>query len=141
MFLRIYVCETNTPGYYYVGTTLRLPHHREREHRLGHGSRFTSKHGFRRFVFMELIEPGTGVNLEDDLTLALMARFGWGAVRGGNFVALHEHTLRRWLPAAFRDLGPRDVLPLHLRPVSKFPAELRRLLNRFEVVRGLEHTD
>ena len=138
-YIRIYVCELNRPNFYYVGTTTREAHHREREHRLGHGCQWTRRHGFKRMMFSQLVVPGTGSRLEDDLTIALMSRFGWGAVRGGNLTATDENALRRYLPDALKNLAPTDVLPLHLRPVSQFPAELGALVNRFEVVRGLEY--
>ena len=141
MYPRIYVCELQTPGYYYVGTTLREAHHREREHAEGWGSQFTTKHGFKRMLFAELVRPGTSSRLEDDLTLALMCRYGWGACRGGDRTAQKEAVLRRYLPSCLRSLGPRDVLPLHRRPVSKLPAELRALVDRFEVFCGLEDSD
>ena len=138
-YIRIYVCELDRPDFFYVGTTTREAHHREREHRLGHGCQWTRRHGFKRMMFSQLVVPGTGSRLEDDLTIALMSRFGWGAVRGGNLTATDENALRRYLPDALKNLAPTDVLPLHLRPVSQFPAELGALVNRFEVVRGLEH--
>ena len=138
MYPRVYVCELKTPDHFYVGTTLRLPHHREREHAEGNGAKFTTKHGFKRMLFAQLVEPGTSARLEDDLTLALMYRYGWGACRGGDRTAQKESVLRQYLPECLRTLGPRDVLPLHLRPVSQFPAELGALVNRFEVFRGLE---
>ena len=136
---RIYVCSLQTPGYYYVGCTLREAHHREREHAEGRGSLWTTKHGFKRMVFSQLVRTGTGCRLEDDLTLALMYRYGWGAVRGGNFVARNNALMYRWLPPLLQALAPTDVLPLHLRPVSKLPAELRALVDRFEVLCGFEH--
>ena len=138
-YIRIYVCELNRPNYFYVGTTTREPHHREREHREGDGCKWTRLHGFKRMMFSQLVEPGTGSRLEDDLTIALMSRFGWGAVRGGNLVATNEHTLHQFLPDVLKNLAPTDVLPLHLRPVSQLPAELDALVDRFEVVRGLEN--
>ena len=138
---RVYVCELKTPDHFYVGTTLREPHHRALEHAEGNGSKFTSKHGFKRMLFAQLVEPGTASRLEDDLTLALMYRYGWGACRGGDRTAQKEHVLRRFLPKALQTLGPRDVLPLHLRPVSELPAELGALINRFEVVCGLENAN
>lgn len=135
---RVYVCELKTPDHFYVGTTLREPHHRQREHAEGWGAKFTSKHGFKRMLFAQLVEPGTSARLEDDLTLALMYRYGWGACRGGDRTAQKESVLREYLPPCLQTLGPRDVLPLHRRPVSQLPAELRTLVDRFEVLCGLE---
>ena len=142
MYPRVYGCELKTPDHFYVGTTLRLPHHREREHAEGNGAKFTTKHGFKRMLFAQLVEPGTSARLEDDLTVALMCRYGWGACRGGDRTAQMESVLQRWyLPECLKLLGPRDVLPLHLRPVSELPAELGALVNRFEMFCGLEDTD
>ena len=141
MYPRVYVCELQTPDHFYVGTTLREPHYREREHAEGHGSKFTRLHGFKRMMFAQLVQPGTSGRLEDDLTVALMCRFGWGACRGGDRTAQNESMLRNYLPACLKPLGPRDVLPLHLRPVSELPAQLLALVNRFEVFRGLEHAN
>ena len=138
---RIYVCELCTPNHFYIGCTMRLPHFRENEHREGWGSQFTRKHGFKRMLFSQLVKPGTARLLEDDLTVALMARFGWGACRGGNFVAQKEHVLRRWLPPCLKHLAPTDVLPLHERPVSKLPAQLGALVDRFEMLSGFENAN
>ena len=44
-YFRVYVAECETPGYFYVGSTVRLPHEREQEHREGWGSHWTSRHG------------------------------------------------------------------------------------------------
>jgi predicted GIY-YIG superfamily endonuclease len=141
MYPRVYVCELRTPEHFYVGTTLREPWHREREHAEGWGAKFTTKHGFKSMLFAEIVQPGTASRLEDDLTVALMCRYGWGACRGGERTAQKESVLRRYLPPCLQCLGPRDVLPLHLRPVSKLPAELRALVNRFEVLCGLEDSN
>ena len=139
MYPRVYVCELKTPDHFYVGTTLRLPHHREREHAEGWGSMFTTKHGFKSMLFAKLVQPGTASRLEDDLTVELMCRHGWGSVRGGDRTATCETMLKRYLPACLKELPPTHVLPLHLRPVSKLPAELRALVDRFEVLCGFEH--
>ena len=138
---RVYVCSLQTPNHFYVGTTLRVPWYRNQEHAAGHGSKFTAKHGFKKMLIMELVPTGTSGTLEDELTIELMCRYGWGAVRGGDRTAQKESTLRRFLPNVLKSLGPRDVLPLHLRPVSKFPAQLSALINRFEVVCGLENAN
>ena len=49
---RIYVCSLQTPGYYYVGCTMREAHHREREHAEGGGSRFSTRHKFKQMMFI-----------------------------------------------------------------------------------------
>ena len=135
---RVYVCELETPDHFYVGTTLREPWHREREHAEGWGAKFTSKHGFKRMLFMP---QRACKQLEDALTVWLQCRYGWRFVRGGDRTATSEKKLRRWLHPCFKGLLPTDVLPLHSRPVGEFPSELRRLVNAFEVVCGFEDSD
>ena len=138
LYTRVYVVECKTEGYFYVGSTVRLPYLREAEHRAGYGSRWTAKHGFKRFVLTELVPPEACALLEDALTVWLQCRLGWRFVRGGNRVATSEKTLRRWLHPCNQLLGPTDVLPLHSRPMGKFVPELRRLIDAFEMVCGLE---
>ena len=140
-FARVYVVECETPGYFYVGATSRLPYVRTMEHREGYGSQWTSRHGFKRMVLMQLVPPDAGKTLEDELTVWLQCRYGWRFVRGGNRTATSEKKLRRWLHPCNASLLPTDVLPLHARPVSKFPAERRRLIDAFEMVCGFENPD
>ena len=137
---RVYVIECRTPDHFYVGTTLREMFVRQREHEAGYGSRWTHRHGVKRVMFDQIVPTGTSGTLENDLTKHLMSVFGWGRVRGGDYVFVRCQS-RDWLPLAFRSLGARDVLPLHLRPVSELPAELATLLNRFEVFCGLENAN
>ena len=141
---RVYVIECRTRSrtgpYLYVGTTLRIMEDRLTEHQDGWGSRWTTRHGCKRLVCAHLVPTGTSGTMENELTRYLMAEFGWGNVRGGDYVFV-ECKSRLWLPPEFRELGPGDVLPLHLRPMSKFPAELLRLVNAFEVGRGLENAN
>ena len=143
MFYRVYVVECETPGYFYVGSTSRLPYVREHEHkeRAGHGAQWTQLHGFKRMVFMKRVPQEACKELEDSLTVWLQCRYGYRFVRGGDRTATSEKTLARWLHPCHASLSPTDVLPLHARPVGKFPAELRRLVDAFEVVCGLEHPD
>ena len=140
-YLRVYVVKCKTPGYYYVGSTTRLPYMREAEHREGWGSNWTKKHGFEKMLFMLVVPQALCKQLEDDLTVWLQCRYGWRFVRGGDRTATCEKTLKKWMHPSLKSLGPTDVLPLHSRPVSKFPAELRRLVNAFEMVCGLENPD
>ena len=133
---RVYVLECRTPDHFYVGTTLREMSVRQREHEAGYGSRWTHRHGVKRVMFDQIVPTGTSGTLENDLTKHLMSVFGWGRVRGGDYVFVRCQN-RDWLPLA----GPRDVLPLHLRPVSKFAPELRGLVNAFELSRCLHDSD
>ena len=137
-FTRVYALKCKTPGYFYVGSTTRLPYVREAEHREGWGCDWTKKHGFDEMVLMMIVPRPICAALEDDLTVWLQCRYGYRFVRGGNRTATCEKKLQRWLHPSMRDLLPTDVLPLHARPVSQFPAELRRLIDRFEMVCGLE---
>ncbi len=139
-YCRVYVVECKTPGYFYVGSTTRLPYLREDEHREG-GSHWTSKHGYKRTVFMLVVPQPCCAELEDALTVWLQCRYGWRFVRGGNRTATCEKKLLKWMHPCLKSLGPTDVLPLHARPMGKFPTELRRLIDAFEVVCGLEDPD
>ena len=141
VYTRVYVIECQTPGYFYVGSTTRLPHAREVEHRDGYGSHWTSRHGFKRVIFMKLVPQPICKNLEDDLTVWLQCRLGWRFVRGGDRTATCEKKLKKWMHPCLKSARPTDVLPLHRRPMGKFPSELRRLINAFEVVCGFENPD
>lgn len=141
VYTRVYVIQCKKPGYFYVGSTSRLPYLRVAEHREGWGAKWTTKHGFKRLVLMLIVPQSLCTKLEDDLTVWLQCRYGWRFVRGGNRTATCEKKMQRWLHPCFEGLLPTDVLPLHARPVGKFPAELRRLVNAFEMVCGFEDTD
>jgi predicted GIY-YIG superfamily endonuclease len=140
-YFRVYVVQCTTPGYFYVGSTVRLPYLREMEHREGWGSQWTTKHGFEKMLFMKLVPPLACEELEDALTVWLQARYGYRFVRGGKRTATREKKLQKWLHPCMKNLLPTDVLPLHARPMGKFPSELRRLVNAFEVVCGFENPD
>ncbi len=138
---RVYVAQCVTPGYFYVGSTTRVPGAREREHESGGGCQWTSRHGYVKMLLMEVVPHVAADRLEDALTIWLQCRYGYRFVRGGKRIATSEKTLRKWLHPCQKDLLPTDVLPLHLRPVGEFPAELRRLVDRFEMVCGLENAN
>jgi hypothetical protein len=140
-FFRVYVIECKTPGHFYVGATSRLPYIREREHKEKWGSKWTTLHGFKRTVFTRIVPQICCAELENMLTVHLQGRYGYRFVRGGNYTATCEKQLKRWLHPTFKLLGPTDVLPLHSRPMGKFPSELRRLVDAFEMVCGLEDSD
>ena len=141
VFTRVYVVECKTPGYFYVGSTTRVPHYRIEEHESGNGCQWTKKHGYQRMVLMMVVPQALCQRLEDDLTVWLQCRYGWRFVRGGNRTATSEKKMRRWLHPGNRLLRPTDVLPLHARPMGEFPSELRRLVDAFEMVCGLEDAD
>ena len=141
VYSRVYVVQCKTPGYFYVGSTTRLPCMRTAEHQEGWGCQWTKLHGFKRMVLMMLVPNHMCKTLEDELTIWLQCRYGWRFVRGGDRTATKESKLLRWLPECLVNHLPTDVLPLHLRPVSQFGSELRRLVDAFEVVCGFENPD
>ena len=133
---RLYVAQCETPEHFYVGTTLRIPYMRDREHReRTFGAKWTRQHGYKGMLTCDLVDPAHAIHLEDDMTKYLMSVYGPNAVRGGNF--LHEN----WLPREFRYGSPADVLKLRTGTVSKFRSELRSLIDRFSAVCGLENPD
>jgi len=68
VYARVYVVECKTPGYFYVGSTLRLPYLRTNEHRAGEGCQWTMRHGFKRMVLMMLVPNAIMCKkLEDEL--------------------------------------------------------------------------
>ena len=68
---RVYVVQCKTPGYFYVGSTTRLPYMREAEHRNGWGAHWTTRHGFKRMLFMLLVPQRACKQLEDALTVGV----------------------------------------------------------------------
>ena len=124
---RVYVIQCENKKFY-VGSTLRLMYDRWLEHRDGYGSRWTAHHAAKRVVCCTLVPEGTSGRLEDELTRYLMAKYGWGQVRGGRWVFVQCKS-KLWLPMEFRDLGPGDVLPLHVGAVRHFSPELLRLID------------
>ena len=67
IYTRVYVVQCKTPGYFYVGSTSRLPYLREQEHKDGWGSKWTEKHGFERMVLMMIVPQPLCKQLEDAL--------------------------------------------------------------------------
>ena len=142
---RLYVVRCCTPDHFYVGLSSReifdLPDGvaygaRLQEHASGSGARFTTKHGYDSCVLHAVVPIAHASTLEDDMTRYLMARYGWQAVRGGRYVRVRDDHETYWLPPAFRTGSFRDILKLRTGTVSKFPAELRGLVDRFCAVCG-----
>ena len=133
MYVRIYVIECKSRNYYYVGTTVREMWvgggQREKEHQEGWGSKFTTKHGFCRTMFVTLVSPGQASTLENDLTRWLMHKYGWKNASGGDYTNQRKDRLadRRWMPPEFRE-DPENPGPM---PPPKFPTELNRLQTLF----------
>jgi len=145
MIDRLYVLELNKPDHFYVGISSReifdLPDgtaHGARlaEHENGTGSRFSRKHGFKKCVLHAVVPKHQSNTLEDDMTKYLMARYGWQQVRGGRYVRTRDDDETYWLPQPFREGSFRDILELCSGTVSEFPAQFRRLVDRFCAVCG-----
>ena len=119
--------HVHTNAHTRVGTDTHK-HMREREHKEGCGSAWTKKHGFERMVLMMIVPQPLCKQLD---------RY----VRGGDRTATCEKKLQKWMHPSLKGLLPTDVLPLHSRPMGKFPTELRRLIDAFEIVCGLEDPD
>ena len=138
---RVYVLELKRARgsrNFYVGTTLREMHTRYAEHEQGYGSRWTHWHPVRRCVCWMRVPVGTSATIENEVTRYLMAKFGWGNVRGGDWVFVRCKS-RNWLPKELRLLGPTDVLELHRRRVSHFLPESRRIIEFLDVACGLQN--
>ena len=141
---RLYVVQCCTPDHFYVGLSSReifdldgTAHGaRLREHASGSGARFTTKHGYGSCGFHAVVPNAHASTREDDMTRYLMARYGWQNVRGGRYVRVRDDWETYWLPPAFRTGSFRDILKLRTGTVSKFPAELRGLVDRFCAVCG-----
>ena len=140
-YCRLYVAKCKSPEKYYVGTTSRLPYERYEEHASGKGSRWTKRHGFEGFLICEEIEPSHGNALESDMTKYMMAMHGWANVRGGAHTYANDDHEDWWLPLEFRTASAADILKLRSGTVSKFPAELRRLVDCYLRVGRLEHAN
>ena len=145
MIDRLYVLALNKPDHFYVGISSReifdLPDGtaygaRLLEHAQGNGSRFSKKHGFKKCILHAEVAGHAASTLEDDMTKYLMARYGWQQVRGGQYVRCIDDDETYWLPTAFRENSFRDILELRAGGMSQFPAELRRLVDRFCAVCG-----
>ena len=134
--VRLYVLRCQTPNHFYCGTTTRIIYDRLADHEEGRGSRFTTKHGYKDCVFSQIVDTAKSSTLEDDVTKYLMSRYGWANCRGGNFVRVRDDMETFWLPLEFRNGSFRDILKLRSGTVSKFPTELRGLVDRFCTVCG-----
>ena len=153
MIDRLYVLALNKPEHFYVGISSReifdLPDGtaygaRLLEHAQGNGSRFSKKHGFKKCILHAEVAGHAASTLEDDMTKYLMARYGWQQVRGGRYVRCIDDDKTYWLPREIQEAMTcqkgktsfRDILELRAGGMSQFPAELRRLVDRFCAVCG-----
>ena len=140
IWTKVYVVECTSPRHFYAGSTYRELYERIKEHAEGYGCHWTRRHGYRRLVLCLDVPNGTCSALEDELTEWLMHQYGVRNVRGGNYVNCRADCYANdwWLPKSLRSsLG--NVPSLHYRPVSKFPLQLERLINAFEVFRSLQY--
>jgi predicted GIY-YIG superfamily endonuclease len=72
---------------WYVGTTRGPVRHRVDAHQRGAGSSWTRKHRVLGVAEQTPVDPATAGFTEDAKVLAMMARFGIEAVRGGTYSA------------------------------------------------------
>lgn len=82
---KVYVAETNTPGYFYVGKSTN-PDERIRQHNQGTGSEFCRAHGgvARRIQRLTPETDNACIDEQQEL-LAQMLRHGFNNVRGWEF--------------------------------------------------------
>jgi hypothetical protein len=88
------------------------------------------------------VPAGACSALENELTEWLMHQYGIENVRGGDYVNCRPdcYSSDWWLPKSLKSsLG--NVPSLHYRPVSKFPLQLGRLIDAFQMFRRLKNTD
>ena len=96
----LYVLRLVPPQHFYVGTTLQIFKDRLKEHRDGHGSIWSARHGFHSVVEHYEVPVREASRLEDEKTIELMRAHGWQGVRGGNFTCCQGGTW--WLPVEFQ---------------------------------------
>ena len=124
-----------------------MPDQRDEAHRnaKGHGAKWCKKHGYLGMRLCMRVQPDHAADLESDLTKWLMSMFGWRRVRGGEHTKTNPAEGEKWwLPTEFRNskkgsLSFRNVLKLRLGTVSKFPSELRGLVDSFFASSGPKH--
>ena len=143
MIVRIYVIRCAQSGYWYVGQTTRLPWERLAEHKMGKGSMWTRKHGTDCMVFSAIVPNEQADTLESQLCAVLMARYGWGTVRGGSHMYSRPGCNREkfWLPKAFRTASFADILKLRGSRVTHLGPQLCRLVDLFSRFCDAEHAN
>jgi predicted GIY-YIG superfamily endonuclease len=143
--VRIYVIRCNTPGFWYVGQTTRLPWERLAEHEASGGSIWTSRHGTDCMIFSAIVPAAEADTLESQLTMVLMARYGWAQVRGGDHMysrqGRYASQQKFWLPRIFRDASFADILKLRSGSVTHLGPQLSRLVNLFGRFRNSKHAN
>ena len=84
----LYVIRCRTPRHFYVGTTLRNKHTRFQEHIDGYGSRWTSRHGYRRIDRAFTVPVSQASQLENEVWMHYARIYGPENVRGGDVTIL-----------------------------------------------------
>ena len=101
-YCTLYVLRLLPPAHFYVGTTLRPFGKRLGEHKKGHGSKWSTRHGFHSVVEHYEVPVREASRLEDEKTIELMRAHGWQGIRGGNFTYAQDDDETWWLPDEFR---------------------------------------
>ena len=141
-YTRIYVAQLGSHSvkhaYWYIGRTDCLPAQRHDAH-MGnrYGADWCKMHGYLGMRICCRVLEHHANTLENDLTKWFMATFGWRRVRGGDYVKTEaDPDDLWWLPLEFRQnkkgtISFRNVLKLRLGAMTKFPSELRGLVDSF----------
>ena len=90
-------------GRWYVGTTLRHPHERFREHREGWGCKFTRRYPMVRVSHCFPVDVDRASQLENECWMWLARQHGPEMVRGGDVtIVQHDDSIPDWcLPSEF----------------------------------------
>jgi predicted GIY-YIG superfamily endonuclease len=96
MEIKLYLLEL-AHGKFYIGQASD-PVFRFKEHLAGTGSKWTRLHRpvkIRKVQMISVENPAQAMLYENWTTLQAMERFGWENVRGGDFLVVEGHLLRR----------------------------------------------
>ena len=88
----LYAFECETPGHFYVGTTIQPLQDRLEEHRQHIGCRWTQKHGYARLLESCFVSMHHCHHRENDLWMDYARQYGPHVVRGGETVIVDRHT-------------------------------------------------
>ena len=80
----VYVLELEGDNFY-VGSTHNL-NHRLSNHIAGLGANWTKLHQFKCICEVRIVVEGSALDLENQVTLEYISKFGAERVRGGKFV-------------------------------------------------------
>ena len=111
--ITLYVIRCKTRDHYYVGTTLRPLCMRIREHEVENaGSLWTRIHGFDRVEEAYVVPNHRASQIENDVTIEYMRRYGYRKVRGGDYTYSKNDGSTWWLPLEFREIAQRDNMSI-----------------------------